>query len=195
MYSTYDKTRNVYRNLRTYQLCLRTGLSSIMLVVIYYIGQPRVSGFKYYLWFGIGFIALFLVYDKLLTLVWSKYSEKREKEKDAKKAMNNLCNRMAKIINAVPKRNKGEQFKKAYELSGKSISEFEHILGIAMKHEVKEVWVTAFCRKGIVVRATATIGSVYRCRPSDDVRNWPQHIYKLNCDEIRQYHNHPVCNN
>ena len=41
---------------------------------------------------------------------------------------------------------------------------------------------------------TASIGSPFRCGPADDPSRWGTYIDRLSCDEIRQYHNHPVHN-
>jgi hypothetical protein len=89
---------------------------------------------------------------------------------------------------------KGEQFKKAYSLSGKSLHGLEEALSIGMYREGQEIFVTAFMRKGVAVRVTASIGSPYRCSPSDKPEKWEYHYERLECDQIRQYHNHSVHN-
>ncbi len=71
------------------------------------------------------------------------------------------------------------------------ISEFELKMAIAMFSERKEIFVTAFCRKGVIKRVTATIGKSVRCSSSDYMTKWLYYAEKLGCDEIRQYHNHP----
>ncbi len=105
-----------------------------------------------------------------------------------------LRTKVTAIYDRYRQRSKGELFKKAYELQGRSVREFEEALAIGMYREKREVFVTAFMRSGIVVRVTASIGSPYRCRPSDNPVKWKDYMIKLNCDEIRQYHNHPVHN-
>ncbi len=92
-------------------------------------------------------------------------------------------------------RNKGEQFKRAYELGGKGIKDCEESLAIGMSREKKKIFVTCFIKAEKVVRVTASIGTAFRCSASDDPRRWKQHIERLDCDEIRQYHNHPINNN
>jgi hypothetical protein len=92
-------------------------------------------------------------------------------------------------------RNKGEQFKRAYELGGKGIKDCEERLAVGMNREKKEIFVTCFIKAKEVVRVTASIGSVFRCSASDDPRRWKENIERLGCDEIRQYHNHPINNN
>ena len=63
-----------------------------------------------------------------------------------------------------------------------------------MFRERREVFVTAFMRQGIAVRVTASIGSPMRCSAADNPARWKEHVERLGCDEIRQYHNHPVHN-
>jgi hypothetical protein len=100
-----------------------------------------------------------------------------------------------KIYNKYRSRNRGEQFKRAYELVGRSTKECEERLAVGMKREGREVWVTCFMRKDEVIRITASIGSAFRCSPADNPLHWGQHINRLGCDELRQYHNHPIHNN
>ena len=99
------------------------------------------------------------------------------------------------VYNKYRLRNKGEQFKRAYELGGKGIKDCEESLAVGMSREKKEIFVTCFMKAEEVVRVTASIGSVFRCSASDDPRRWKQHIERLDCDELRQYHNHPINNN
>ena len=89
-------------------------------------------------------------------------------------------------------RRKGEPFKQAYDLTGRSVRDLEEALSIGMYRERREVFVTAFMRRGVAVRVTASIGSHYRCSAADSPARWRDHIERLGCDEIRQYHNHPV---
>jgi hypothetical protein len=63
-----------------------------------------------------------------------------------------------------------------------------------MYREQREVFVTAFMRRGVAVRVTASIGSPYCCSAADNPARWRDHIERLGCDEIRQYRNHPVHN-
>ena len=99
---------------------------------------------------------------------------------------------LAERLNAFRVRARGESFKKAYGLAGRDIRSLEEALAVGMHRERREVFVTAFMRSGVVVRVTASIGSSYRCRPADDPAKWRDHIDRLRCDEVRQYHNHPV---
>jgi hypothetical protein len=102
--------------------------------------------------------------------------------------------RIATLFGRYRERAKGEAFKKAYGLVGKSVAELEEALAVGMYRERREVFVTAFVRAGVAVRVTASIGSPYRCAAADTPARWPDHVDRLGCDEIRQYHNHPVHN-
>jgi hypothetical protein len=96
------------------------------------------------------------------------------------------------IFSKYRERMKGEQFKKAYYLSGKTLYDLEEALSVGMYREGREIFVTSFMRKGVAVRCTASIGSPYRCSPSDKPGKWKYHYERLGCDQIRQYHNHSV---
>jgi hypothetical protein len=54
--------------------------------------------------------------------------------------------------------------------------------------------VVTFMRAGVAVRVTASIGSPYKCAAAGNPARWAEHVDRLGCDEIRQYHNHPVHN-
>jgi DNA repair protein RadC len=89
-------------------------------------------------------------------------------------------------------RRRASPFKERYDLNRcQPIPEFERKLARAMFAEVKEVFVTAFCTENEVLRVTATIGTTYRCRPSDRVDLWGQRAVQLQATQVRQYHNHP----
>jgi hypothetical protein len=128
---------------------------------------------------------------KALTALWPWYQGKIRALSKVDTEIQSLTHRMAEFYESVPKRSSRSLFKKHYDLGGKTLQEFERLLAIGMRHERREVWVAAFCRGEMVTRVTATIGSVYRCRPSDDLSRWPYHAQKLHCNSIRLYHNHP----
>lgn len=102
--------------------------------------------------------------------------------------------RVVTIFDGYRERNKGEHFKKAYMLGGRSVAQLEEALAVGMFREQREVFVTAFMRTGVAVRVTASIGSPYKCAAADNPARWAEHVNRLGCDEIRQYHNHPVHN-
>jgi len=51
-----------------------------------------------------------------------------------------------------------------------------------------------FMRTRLTVRVTAAIGSPYRRSASDNPSKSKDPVERLGCDEIHQYHNHPVHN-
>lgn len=102
--------------------------------------------------------------------------------------------KMTAVFAKYPNRQKGQQFKTAYELAGKALSQLEESLTVGMHRENREVFVTVFLVNKIAVRVTAAIGSPYRCSAADNPVHWPTHVVRLKCDSIRQYHNHPEYN-
>ena len=91
-------------------------------------------------------------------------------------------------------RPKNAQFKSYYGVTkSQAIDEFEHKMATGMFCEDREIYVTAFCRDAQVERVTASMGSDRRCSNSDKINEWTNHVKRLNCNEIRQYHNHPNC--
>jgi hypothetical protein len=105
-----------------------------------------------------------------------------------------LKRRIAVVFAKYRGRRKGEQFKQVYALSGRSVRALEEALSVGMFREHREVFVTAFMRSGVAVRVTASIGTPFRCRAADNPARWQDHVVRLGCDEIRQYHNHPEHN-
>lgn len=102
-----------------------------------------------------------------------------------------IVQRVRQFYSTYPRRNKGEKFKLALGLAGRSVQEFEFAIAAGMWAEGREVWVTAFCHHSRVRKVFASIGSARRCKPTENVYAYPNHIRRLECDEIRQYHNHP----
>ena len=101
-----------------------------------------------------------------------------------------LRRRIDAIFEKYRERQKGGQFKTAYELVGRSLRDLEEALSVGMYRERREVFVTAFMRGGTAVRVTASIGSSYRCAAADNPNKWRDQFEQLRCDEIQQYHNH-----
>jgi len=106
-----------------------------------------------------------------------------------------IAGNAARVRAGLPERRKGERFKTAFELAGRPVEEAEHVLGVGMYKEGREVWVTTFVRSGVVVKANAAIGWSSGCRAAEDLRRWPAHLARLDASEIRQYHNHPAHGN
>ncbi len=105
-----------------------------------------------------------------------------------------LRRRVATVFDKYRERRKGQRFKQVYDLTGRPVRDLEEVLSVGMYRERREVFVTAFMRRGVAVRVTASIGSPFRCSASDNPARWRDHVERLGCDEIRQYHNHPVQN-
>lgn len=146
-----------------------------------------------------GFILMSLLFALILHLILNKlnrwYSDQITKIDSYKFEIAEIKNSIEARISAFPFRIKGERFKTVFNVVGKPLIEVEETLAIGMWKEQKEVFATVFMKNNYAVRMTATIGSRHRCSPSDDPKKWPEIFKKLNCDEIRQYHNHPVKNN
>jgi hypothetical protein len=138
--------------------------------------------------FGFGF----WIFHRVLRLTVPLYRSWSDRSAQISSEIGRLRAIVAAIFERYRHRTRGEHFKRAYELTGKSIPELEEALAVGMFRERREIFVTAFSRKGIAVRVTAAIGSPYRCAPTDTPARWKDHVEKLRCDEVRQYHNHPV---
>ncbi len=90
------------------------------------------------------------------------------------------------------KRPRRPAFKKLYDLNRvQPIEEFERKMIEGMLKEDKEVFVTAFCDSYRVLKVTASRGSKFSCRPSDNYYKWADIARKVGATEIRQYHSHP----
>src|SRR5262249_7059992 len=152
--------------------------STGLLFVIILVAIPFASFFFHHVW----------------KVVFRPYREWTTRSKQIAQEIARLRARVALIFDAYRARSKGEAFKKAYSLVGKSVPHLEEALAVGMYRERREVFVTAFMRAGVAVRVTAAIGSPYRCAAADNPARWAAHVDRLRCDEIRQYHNHPVHN-
>ena len=165
----------------------------IAVVVAMGVAGPKVTPTS----IALALLALFifpLVLHHLWRAVFGRYRLWSDREIQIKAEIARLRQRIGAIFDNYRERAKGERFKAAYDLTGKTVKELEESLSVGMFRERREVFVTAFMRAGIAVRVTASIGSPYRCKPADDPARWAQHIERLQCDEIRQYHNHPEHN-
>jgi len=127
-------------------------------------------------------------------IVFPPYRKWATRSEQIGQEITRLRARVTAIFDNYRERSKGEAFKKAYALVGKSVAHLEEALAVGMHRERREVFVTAFIRGGVAVRVTASIGSPYRCAAADNPARWAKHVDRLGCDEIRQYHNHPVHN-
>lgn len=152
--------------------------SPVLLLGIILAGVPVASLLFHHLW-----KAVFPAYRR-----WAKRSEHITQE------IARLRARVTTIFDKYRERSKGGAFKTAYALVGKSVPQLEEALAVGMYRERREVFVTAFMRAGKAMRVTASIGSPYRCAAADNPARWVEHVNRLVCDEIRQYHNHPAHN-
>jgi hypothetical protein len=125
-------------------------------------------------------------------LVVPRYRTLSDRASKTSADMTLLGRRVDDIFEGYRERRKGEQFKQAYDLAGRPLRDLEEALSVGMFRERREVFVTAFMRDGVAVRVTASIGSPFRCAAGDDPARWAGHVERLGCDEVRQYHNHPV---
>ena len=130
-----------------------------------------------------------------LVNVSTRYKVKYFRIKELNRERRILAERMIALERQFPFRKKSQRFKTTFELNNKSLEDMEMRLGVGMRREGKEVFVTAFMKNGISRRVTASIGSAFRCSNSDNPRNWNRYIEEFGCDEILQYHNHPILNN
>jgi hypothetical protein len=136
-------------------------------------------------------IFLPIILHRVWRFIFSTYRAWSDRSSQISAEIAILRRRVDTIFDKYRTRQKGEHFKKAYNLIGRSVAELEEALSVGMYRERREVFVTAFIRHGIAVRVTASIGSPFRCSASDNPGKWRRHFERLGCDEIRQYHNHP----
>jgi len=125
---------------------------------------------------------------------WEPQQKRNKKRSKICSEISRLRRNIDHVFQKYDAREKGETFKKAYSLQGRSQKDLEEALAVGMFHEKREVFVAAFMRNGIAVRITASIGSPYKCSASDNPKKWSFYLSKLRCTELRQYHNHPVHN-
>lgn len=201
--SQYDTLRKRLNKLQRFNLIL----TLIPTIIIVAIGASIISGDDQKVaWGNYPYFIIFLsCLVALLTLplglqfafkqIFPRYRTLLDELHKIQSEVNSLRCSVDAVYDKYRFRNKGEQFKQAYELVGKRAKDCEERLAVGMSREQKEVFVTCFIKAEEVVRVTASIGSVFRCSASDDPRRWQYHAERLCCDEIRQYHNHPVNNN
>jgi hypothetical protein len=148
----------------------------------------------YLIWLA-GLLILPLGIQFILKCIFQKFKALHKELNDIRSEINKLRRSIDALYSKYRIRNKGEQFKKAYDFQGKDIKSCEERLAVGMNREGKEIFVTCFIKSGKILRVTASIGSAFKCSASDNPRYWNGHIDRLSCDEIRQYHNHPINNN
>ncbi|MGB8957951.1 MAG: hypothetical protein WCC00_02945 [Candidatus Aminicenantales bacterium] len=160
-----------------------------------FIGWDRLSLWPTLSLCGIGFLVFPTVFRFVFKQIFPNYKKLLAELHRVESEVRQLKSSVQAIYDKYRERNKGERFKRTYELVGKRMDECEKRLAVGMSREQKEVFVVCFIKGEEVVRVTASIGSVSRCSASDNPMLWKQHIERLGCTEIRQYHNHPIDNN
>jgi hypothetical protein len=193
--SYYDKLKLKLQKLLWIQnLCTTFPAFAVVAVSVYLIEWP-------YSWIVGAIVTMAAaivvpwIFHSGLRAISGQYNELVNERLRLEKQAREIRTSVQKIYDKYPKRPKGKQFKIAYALNGRELTDFEKVMAIGMKYEGREVFVTAFVRKKKVVRVTASIGSVFQCSNADNPRRWPDHYQRLGCDELRQYHNHPVNRN
>jgi len=190
--SRYDLLRREGIRLRIRQaICSVLPAAAIVASLIYYLPtEPRTA-----IVVSLAtLIALVFVLHRLWRAMFRPYREWFERSCQIEIETKALRSQVATIFSKYPTRRKGEQFKRTYNLAGRQVRDLEQALSVGMHRERREVFVTVFVRAGIAVRVTASIGSPFRCSASDDPTRWGDHVERLGCDAIFQYHNHPMYN-
>lgn len=184
-YETLSDDLNELKTRQAIALLVPTALTIVLVVQVADVGATKfLSG-----------LATLVVVPFILHWVWRgafpAYREWSDRTSQISAEMAALERQIANKFDKYRERRKGERFKQAYDLTGRTVPDLEEALSIGMYREKREVFVTAFIRLGVAVRVTASIGSPYRCSAADDPTRWKYHFQWLQCDEIRQYHNHP----
>lgn len=139
-------------------------------------------------------IALAPAVSWIFNTVWEPQKKRNMRLSNILIEVSSLRGKIINVYSKYPSRKKGEIFKKAYSLQGRSQKELEEALAVGMFQENREVFIAAFMRDGIAVKITGSIGSPYKCSSSDNPQKWNYYMSKHGCTEFRQYHNHPVHN-
>lgn len=193
--SRYDIIRKRLNTLQQFNLFITFTPTFIIIILGAKWSWGSYSHFLVLLLSFVGLFTIPLAFQFILKQLFPPYKNLLNELHEIHSEVSSLRRSVDAIYEKYRLRSKGEQFKRAYELVGKRVQNFEENLAVGMSREQKEVFVTAFLRAEEVVRVTASIGSVFRCSAADDPRRWQQHVERLNSDEIRQYHNHPVNKN
>jgi hypothetical protein len=189
--SRFEDLRAERAALRTRRASATLGPAAVLIAVAAAIDPPRLTLASMSLWL-VGLLVTTCLVHYLWTALFRSYREWSRRSVQISAEIAELRRRVTAIFDKYRERQKGERFKAAYELTGKSLRELEEALSVGMYRERREIFVTAFMRAHVAVRVTASIGSPYRCAAADDPARWASHLERLGCDEIRQYHSHPV---
>ncbi|MDZ4820929.1 MAG: hypothetical protein SGJ20_18335 [Planctomycetota bacterium] len=192
--TVYDEKLQHRDSMQRANVRLATGMTFLawfaLMASLYLVFQTSFE--KLFVIGPLGAIFGYLAVESLLQRLSPKYRQQSMEVQQVDLELERIRASMKRIHAYYPRRPKRKQFKLAFELKGLRIRNFEERLATAMLLEVKEVFVMAFCVRGVVVHVTASIGSWSHCRPSDNPLNWEKIARKWGCDELRQYHNHPT---
>lgn len=130
-----------------------------------------------------GFALLPLVLHPLWRLAFPAYRTWSDRSSCIRTEIAGLRKRVQGVFGKYRERRKGEQFKLAYDLTGRTVRDLEEALSVGMFREQREVFVTAFVSRGVALRVTASIGSPFRCSAADNPALWSAHAERLDCDE------------
>jgi hypothetical protein len=189
--SRFEALQAERSSLRTRRTTATLGPAAVLLAVAVAIDPPRLTAASVLLSLA-GLLVTSCLLHCLWTAVFPGYRRWCTRSAQIAAEIAELRRRVSAIFDKYRARQKGERFKAAYELAGKSLADLEEALSVGMYRERREIFVTAFMRDRIAVRVTASIGSPYRCAAADNPARWAGHLERLGCDEIRQYHNHPT---
>ena len=192
--SRYDDASEELRSLARRRL-ITAGIAAILLVVVAWqlVGTP--VSLPVLIALALSTFLLGRGSDALLPFLLPSYRRLRRSIARLEVEVFKIVENVEAVYGDFPQRKKGQQFKVAYSLSGRRVHDLERALAVGMRREAKEVFVTVFVRDEVAARVTASIGSPYRCWNADDPSRWASYITRLECSELRQYHNHPVSNN
>src|SRR5438093_4681657 len=124
-------------------------------------------------------IVLPLILHWAWRLTFPMYRAWSDRSSHIRAQITDLRKRIAAVFEKYRERQKGERFKQVYDLTGRSVRDLEEALSIGMFREQREVFVTAFMRRGVALRVTASIGSPFRCSAADNPARWKEHVEKL----------------
>ena len=103
-----------------------------------------------------GLTVLPLVLHRVWRFTFPTYRAWSDRSSHIRAEIADLQERIAAVFNKYRERQKGERFKQAYDLMGRSVRDLEEALSIGMFRERREIFVTAFMRGGVAVRVTAS---------------------------------------
>lgn len=193
--SRYDTLRSELGRIRRSQLVAVAVPTAIVAGVSTLISLQHSTGSFAFCVLVVALFVLPILLHHLYSGTFVSYARMLSRAKEIEPELRSLRQTVDHIYEGYSRREKGQQFKQAFDLRGRSIASLEEALGVGMHFERNEIFVTAFITKGIATRVTASIGSAFKCSAADDPSRWREHVTRLGCEEVRQYHSHPDHNN